>query len=243
MAETANQYRIWSNSMSAEGPFELPALVAAIKCKRVQAGTWLYLDHEHTWVQAARVPELKMFFDSSPFGRPRDFPPHPLQDGAAAPQIKLGPLRRMRLFADFDEQQLEVFVRLLEVQEFKQFATVVTAGDNSDAMYLVLEGELRARNLVDGREMTLATMGVGEAFGELSLLDHGPRSADVIANQPSVLLKISSSAIERLLREAPALVAPFLHALSRSIAGRVRGLTKKYQDSIHFSRVAGTSKE
>ena len=106
-------------------------------------------------------------------------------------------------------------------------------------MFMVLEGELRALTLVDGKESTLSTMGVGDFFGEISLLDHGPRSADVIANQNSVLLKISTASFEHLIREAPALALPFLFALSKSVVGRVRTLTKRYEDSIHFSRTAG----
>ena len=106
-------------------------------------------------------------------------------------------------------------------------------------MYLVLEGELRARVIVDKKETTLSTMTVGDFFGEISLLDEGPRSADVIANSDSRLLKISSAAFASLMREAPALAASFLYGLSKSIGARVRVLTQKYQDSIHFSRIAG----
>jgi Cyclic nucleotide-binding domain len=230
MDESAIQYRFWSEKMAVEGPMELPALVAAIKSNRVRADTWLYLDHERQWVQASKVPELKLFFRS---------PAAAAAEAGSGSTVKPGVLRRIKLFAEMDESQLEGFVKYMDVLQFKQFATVVTAGDYSDAMYLVLEGELRARNLVGSRETTLATLGVGEFFGEISLLDHGPRSADVIANQPSVLLKISAPAVERIVRESPALAAPFLYALSRSVVGRFRALTKKYEDSIHFARLSG----
>ena len=75
-------------------------------------------------------------------------------------------------------------------------------------------------------------------FGEIAIIDEGPRSADVVANVESVLLKISAAALKRLFQEAPALAAPFLLALSKTITGRVRTLTKRYEDSIHFARVA-----
>jgi CRP-like cAMP-binding protein len=81
-------------------------------------------------------------------------------------------------------------------------------------------------------------MTAGDFFGEISLLDEGPRSADVIANTDSRLLKISASAFDGVMREAPALAASFLYGLSKSIGARVRILTQKYQDSIHFSRLA-----
>lgn len=234
MDDVANQYRIWSETNSVGEPLELPALITAVKSHRVQANTWLYLDHQKEWLRAGEVSELKMFFKPV---TPAPSPSGPTHEGAPA-HIKPGSLRRIKLFADLADEQLEVFVRMMELQSFKQFATVVKAGDHGDAMYLVLEGEVRARNLIDGRETTLGTMSVGDFFGEIALLDHGPRSADVVANQPSVLLKISAASVERLVKESPAVAAPFLHALSRAMVGRVRGLIKKYQDSIHFSRVA-----
>jgi CRP-like cAMP-binding protein len=105
-------------------------------------------------------------------------------------------------------------------------------------MFMVLEGEVRARVLIDERESTLSTMVAGECFGEIAIIDEGPRSADVVSNVESVLLKISAGGLKRLFQEAPALAAPFLLALSKTITGRVRTLTKRYEDAIHFARVA-----
>jgi hypothetical protein len=238
--DTPNQYRIWAENMSAGAPLELPALVTAIKSGKVQAGTWLYLDHERTWRQASQVPELNMFFRG---GSSRAAAAPAGGGGASAAQthLKPGTLRRIKLLAELNDQQLETFVGLMEVLSFPQFAAVVEVGQHGDSMFLVLEGEVRARNMIDGRETTLSTIGVGDFFGEIALLDHGPRSADVIANTASVLLKISSAGVERLVRECPAVAAPFLLALSRATVGRLRKITKKYQDSIHFSRLAGAA--
>src|SRR5436190_2063863 len=65
-----------------------------------------------------------------------------------------------------------------------------------------------------------------------------PRSADVVANKDSILLKISTVAFGQLLREAPALPAAFLLDLSRSVVGRVRDITKRYVDSVSFIRAS-----
>jgi CRP-like cAMP-binding protein len=97
--------------------------------------------------------------------------------------------------------------------------------------------------MLGDRESTLSTMGVGECFGELAVVDESSRSADVVANTESVLLKISAGALKRLFKEAPALSAPFLFGLSKTITTRVRTLTKRYEDSLLFARAAGTSRE
>jgi CRP-like cAMP-binding protein len=94
-------------------------------------------------------------------------------------------------------------------------------------MFLVLGGELRARTVVSGKETILATFGPGDFFGDMALFDHGPRSADVIANVDSTLLKISSVAFDRLTREAPALATPFLQATARTLSARIRADNKR----------------
>jgi CRP-like cAMP-binding protein len=81
-------------------------------------------------------------------------------------------------------------------------------------------------------------METGDFFGEISLLDHGPRSADVLANTPSRLLRIPSAGIATLVRESPDVAASLLLELARSVVSRVRKLTRNYQDSVLFSRAA-----
>jgi len=61
----------------------------------------------------------------------------------------------------------------------------------------------------------------------MALFDHGPRSADVVANMNSTLLKISAVNFNRLTREAPALATPFLQATARTLSARIRADNKR----------------
>ena len=233
-------YWIWGVDNVAYGPVELPTLISWIKQERVTGDTWVFLEANNGWRKVSELPELKICFkakaDSTLTGRDQK-----AQAEARNPGVKSGALRRIKIFGDMEERQLESFLQYMETLKFRQFTQVVRKGDLGDAMFLVLEGELRSSIMIDGKESILATITTGEFFGEVSLLDQGPRSADVFANLDSVLLKISADSFAKLVREAPALATPFLFALSRSVVGRVRVLTKKYQDSIHFSRVAGAA--
>jgi CRP-like cAMP-binding protein len=106
-------------------------------------------------------------------------------------------------------------------------------------MFLVLAGELRARIMVGDRETILASFCPGDFFGDMSLFDHGPRSADVIANVDSTVLRISVVAFDRLTREAPALATPFLRATARTLASRIRADNKRFNQltqQFHTSR-------
>jgi hypothetical protein len=226
----AVQFRLWGFDNIAYGPVELPTLVTWVREGRVLPTSWVFRNDKAEWVRAAEMSELKLFFKTKPA---------PGSGGAtAAGAITPGSLRRIKILADMEEPQLASLLQYLEVLKLLPNATVFRKGDHGDAMFMVLEGEVRARVLIDGRESTLSTMTPGECFGEIAVIDQGPRSADVLANVESVLLKISAAALKRLFQEAPALAAPFLLALSKTITGRVRNLTKRYEDSIHFARTA-----
>jgi CRP/FNR family cyclic AMP-dependent transcriptional regulator len=228
-------FYVWTSARSPEGPLELPALVSKVKTGTVRPQSWIFAETTNMWQRAESMSELQMFFNRGTPGKPTPAPAGETNH----PSLKPGALRRIKIFATMSDEQLNSFLRFVEVLKIPQFATVVRKGDNGDAMYLVLEGELRARSMVDDRESTLATMAPGDSFGEVSLLDHGPRSADVLANRDSTVLKISAAALDQILSDSPGAAAPFLHALGRTTVARLRTMTKKYEDSVHFSRVSG----
>jgi len=230
-------YRVWGAEKVVYGPFDLATLRQWVKEARVTEGSWVLLEAANEWKRAVAVPELKPFFssethgDTAAPGRPAGGRP----SAGFAPQA----LRDIKLFAGLQECQLESFARYLEAVQVPQFGNLVRKGQRGDAMYVVLEGELRALTIIEGKECLLATLGPGDCFGEISLLDQGPRSAEVIANRDSTLLKLSSTAFERLIRQAPALALPFVLALSRAVVGRIRRTTKRYEDSVQFIRTSG----
>ncbi len=106
---------------------------------------------------------------------------------------------------------------------------VVKQGDPGDAMHLILDGELRARVMVNGKETTLAIFRPRGIFSATwALFDRGLRSADVnIANKDSIVLRMAAIQFDRLTREAPALATPFLQATARTMAARIRADNKR----------------
>jgi CRP-like cAMP-binding protein len=171
-----------------------------------------------SWLRASELPELKTQFELKLTSVP---------DAPARVGIKPGSLRRVKILADLKDNQLAHLAEYMELQEVSQWSVLFNQGDSSDSMFLVLAGELRARTVIDGRETILATFGPGDFFGDMALFDHGPRSADVVANVDSTLLKITSIAFDRLTREAPALATPFLQATARTLSARIRADNKR----------------
>ena len=216
--EFGNIYFIWGVDDSPYGPVELPVLIDWINDERVVPDTWVFARSAGNWQRAAEIPELKNHFSLKLTAVP---------DATSRVGIKPGSLRRIKILADLKDAQLAHLAEYMELQEVTQWSVLFNQGDTSDAMFLVLGGELRARTVVSGKETILATFGPGDFFGDMALFDHGPRSADVIANVDSTLLKISSVAFDRLTREAPALATPFLQATARTLSARIRADNKR----------------
>ena len=228
-------YSIWAADNVVYGPVELPALISWVKDERVLADTWVFDGQNDRWRKAASLPELALFFRKKG---------DPATAGATTgvaignSEITPGMLRRVKALAELSDDQLRRFVNFMEPHSVRQWAQIVKQGDPDDGMYLVLDGELRVRLMIGGKETILTTLGPGECFGEIALFDQGPRSADVVANKESILLKISSEAFDKLRREAPELSAPILFAISKTLAARIRADNTRIKDSVTFARAA-----
>jgi hypothetical protein len=228
--ENSDGFFIWGIDDAPYGPVELAVLTDWIKDARVLPDTWVFARRNGAWQQAADIPELKKFFDQQ-----TEMVPGSSSRAGVTP----GSLRRIKILAELNDAQLEHLLDFMELQRVPQWSVVVRQGDQGDAMFLILSGELRARTMVGERETILATFGPGDFFGDMSLFDHGPRSADVVANVDSTVLKISVTAFDRLTREAPALATPFLRATARTLAARIRADNKRFNQltqQFHVSR-------
>jgi hypothetical protein len=224
-------YRIWGTDDVVHGPVNLPTLTEWVKQKRVTPGTWVFIESGKNWVRAADLPQLNLFFGSHQKAKPEIV--LRARDMGVTPEV----LRRIKILAQMDDYQLERFIEFIEVLSIESMGWVVRRGSHGDAMYLVLEGEVRASIHVDGKESILNTLYSGDFFGEISLLDQGPRSADVVANEQCLLLKITATAFERMKKEAPDVALPFLFNVSRSVVTRMRVLTRRYNDTLQLSQV------
>ncbi len=226
-------FRIWAADDVVYGPVELPVLISWVQEERVVADTWIYSETHLQWARAALVPELLIFFPTHPS-------PAPTEPGGAQP-LKPGTLRRIKLLADLTELQLEQFSRVLEPVEVRQLTELVKQGQAGDAMYFILSGELRVRLMISGKESVLSTLGTGEFFGEMALFDDGARSADVVANKDSSLLKLTGTSLRQLREKSPEVAADFLLAVGRSLAARIRADNKRYRDAVNFARSSSAS--
>jgi hypothetical protein len=235
MAAVATQtdFVVWGIDQTAYGPVELPTLVAWVKDERVTADTWIYDAKNSAWQKAADLSELQMFFRKAKIGAAT-------ADAMMSPRgLDPRALRRIKILANMSDEQLERFAQYMEAEKVPQWSVIVKQGDHGDSMYFILEGELRVRINVMGKETILATLTAGEFFGDISLFDQGPRSADVVANSDSLVVKISAAALDELAKASPETATPFLRAIGRTLTARIRADNKRFGDSVKFNRASG----
>ena len=122
------------------------------------------------------------------------------------------------LFASVDTAGLErVAERAVEVG-FTDGHVIARQGEVGTGFFLIVDGGVRV--VRDGE--TIATLGAGDFFGELSVLDGMPRVAQVIAAGQTTCLALATWDLEAVISEQPAVAL----ALLRGLAGRLRTLTE-----------------
>ncbi len=112
-------------------------------------------------------------------------------------------------------------------------------GDPGDAFYIIQSGQVRIFTCDEAeREITLARLGPGEAFGELALLDDNPRSASVSAIGPVTLMRLSRDDFRARVHASPALTQALLQLLSE----RARSLTEYIEQLGQWARMVAEGK-
>jgi len=132
-------------------------------------------------------------------------------------------VRRSDLFTDVPHAAVERVLTDLEVFDVAAGDHVLLEGrvgpqTHGPDLYILVEGQLVAtRALPDGRIQRLSSMGPGEFFGELSLVDEGVRSATVTAVTTATVARIPGVAVERLIAEAPIVIRSIAGMLARRL--------------------------
>ena len=113
--------------------------------------------------------------------------------------------------------ELEQIARHGTVREFRARTIIVTEGDLTDALYIIVEGKVRAFvGDANGKEVVLSVMGPGEYFGEVAF-DRGPRSASVITLEPTKLMVVPGHDFATFVERNPAFALHFIHKLCHHI--------------------------
>jgi len=125
------------------------------------------------------------------------------------------------LFQGLSKRELRAIAAMAKEMHFDEGQRVVTEGEEGGRFHLILEGG--AKVSVGGR--TRNTLGHGDHFGEISLIDGGPRSATVTAETPLRTLALAEWNFRPLLKEVPTIAPKILLEMCRRLRANERQLT------------------
>jgi CRP/FNR family cyclic AMP-dependent transcriptional regulator len=135
------------------------------------------------------------------------------------PRRERDALARVPLFAGLSARHLRRLADLTEEHRYMEGSSVVREGEPGDTFYVILEGEAK---VLSGARRVLNRLQPGDFFGEISLLDGGPRTATVVADTPLTMLALPRRGFLRSIEQEPAVGVKLLaHA-----AGMLRRLER-----------------
>ncbi|MHC9539143.1 MAG: cyclic nucleotide-binding domain-containing protein [Vulcanimicrobiota bacterium] len=131
---------------------------------------------------------------------------------------KVETMKKSAVFADLPIEDIVIIADILLELEYPEGHIIFREGEPGDKMYIIVSGQvIIQKGEGDGIEMTL-TLGSGECFGEMAILDGLPRSASVKVTKPANLLAIEREDFRELLRVYPEISLNVIQILS----GRLR---------------------
>ena len=127
-------------------------------------------------------------------------------------------LKLVHLFEGFSEQDARDFIAWAVRLDAGPGDAVIREGEDGQDMFVVVAGSLRVVKAGAGEEQELAVLEPGDSFGEIALLDSGPRSASVVAIEASTLLRFERKHLVKI----PAVSLKLYRNIATMVAVRLR---------------------
>jgi CRP/FNR family transcriptional regulator, cyclic AMP receptor protein len=138
----------------------------------------------------------------------------------ASKKAMLEHLRNVPLFSGCSTKDLEKIAKAGDTITLPAGSVIIDQGQTGREAFVIIDGQATVRR--NGKKIT--TVGAGAVLGELSLLDHGPRTATVVCDTECSVIVIDQRHFSGVLAEVPAIAQKLL----ASLAARIRDFDRQY---------------
>ncbi|MFL6263178.1 MAG: cyclic nucleotide-binding domain-containing protein [Thermoanaerobaculia bacterium] len=197
-----------------------------------ELGVQVYWTLWHSLARKLRATneQLKSFFSEE--SMPESFLRLRKQTAGGSPaNVRVEPSDKIRLFREqgLSRRELMTLATFSREKRFNAGASLFQEGDEGSEMYIILEGRVMISKFIPGAgEEALAILERGDFFGEMSLIDGEPRSADARAHAgPLTVLALDQGTVREVLAMDPHAALEFLQLLCRLVANRLREIDEK----------------
>jgi CRP-like cAMP-binding protein len=140
-------------------------------------------------------------------------------------------LKQVPFFEEMPTRYLRVLADITEEVSFDTAQRIIAEGERTNSLYVIVGGKVaiqrRKKDVSDQTLAQLAVLGPKEYFGEMSLFDHEPHSADVIALKPTQLLVMRYGPLAALIKRHPEMALGLFKVLSQRLRQANVMLSKK----------------
>lgn len=153
-------------------------------------------------------------------------------------------LKSISFFSDMSDYDLQQIAEITEEKTYAKGEAIIEERTSAERFFIIYHGKIEiTKQFEDGEQFVLAVHSDGDFFGEMALLDEGPRSATARAVEPTSVLEITRSNFETLLYKAPVIAYHIIRELSSRLREtgallisllhrRNRQLYRSYLDTI-----------
>ena len=140
------------------------------------------------------------------------------------------------LFENLSADDVALFYDLATRRTFEDREVIITEGEVGDALYIVAEGKVHVeKTTLDQQQEVLTSLGTGECFGELALVDRDPRSATVRAAGYTEVFELTQDALTPFFDSYPDIHRTVLHNLAKITSQRIRRMDETLVQSVYDS--------
>ncbi|HSV61610.1 MAG TPA: cyclic nucleotide-binding domain-containing protein [Variovorax sp.] len=131
-------------------------------------------------------------------------------------------LQQMAIFGGISDETMDFLLARARIAHAAAGSHFVREGDAATGLFVLLEGRVAIQRRWNDHQMLLGELDPGDCFGEMALLDLGPRSASVHALQESSALELSTELLHQLFERDPRQFALIQMNIARELSRRLR---------------------
>ena len=139
---------------------------------------------------------------------------------------KLVKLKKMKIFKDFGDEELMQVSRVTMEKIFPSGKLIIREGETDAGLFMLVSGEVhvtkKVPNSSEPGQETIARLGSGDHFGEMSLIDGEPASATIVASEPTICFVLKADDYKNILKENPIIALKIYRFFTHSLCDRLR---------------------
>jgi diguanylate cyclase (GGDEF)-like protein len=152
---------------------------------------------------------------------------------------KINPIKKISIFSDLSDDEIGTIATFMKELSLENNAILFSEGESGSEMFIVLKGraEISVRT-ADGKEITLAEMGSGSFFGEMSLIENLPRSATCRLVEKCSLLSLDNKSLLFLMQSHSAIAEKILFRMLTITTSRLYKTSALLSDMVQWGEKA-----